>query len=85
MLSKQFQFVVSRSQSQLIGRCLMTQASPARKDHRELPGLENEPNEPIVKSEIPGPNSKVLMEQAGKVMVNITFFNFQFQFSYAFY
>ena len=32
-------------------------------------GLENEPNEPIIKTEIPGPNSLALTNDLGKIIV----------------
>jgi hypothetical protein len=32
-------------------------------------GLDKEPKEPIVKTEIPGPNSKKLIDELGKIQV----------------
>ena len=41
----------------------------AKKEKSSIRGLENEPNEPIVKTEIPGPNSKKLIGDLSKIQV----------------
>ena len=51
-----------------------TKTNVAKAEKNSIRGLENEPSEPIVKTQIPGPKSKKLIGDLSKMQVNFLIF-----------
>jgi len=53
-------------------KCLSTtKAQVAKEEKASIRGLENEPEGPIVKTQVPGPKSKKLIGELSKIQVGL--------------